>query len=445
MRKTQRTQAEKLVKLLGKAHDEIRTAMETKNIPTALSLLEQCQQGAIRLGELIEENEGEGFITISMLEDYCEQIYEVHEEIVTERLADTDKACRDLGESLLQIENSILNDIKLNYEVVFLPYKASMWDSLESVWKAANEDPNCKVYVIPIPFFYKNPDGSYREMNYEGNQYPCYVPITRYDEFDFEQHRPDMIFIHNPYDEYNHAVSVHPFFFSSNLKKYTNNLIYIPYFILDEIDPCDSRAVESMEHFVWMPGVVNADKVIVQSPNLRQAYIDFLSKNAGANTREIWEKKILGMGSPKMDKMHNVRKEDIEVPEKWLRIIRKPDGSWRKIILYHTSVSTLFQYNMQMLIKIQGVFKRFWESRKEIALLWYPHPLIKTSVVSSCPQLWAQYQKIEKQYKAEEWGIYVDSSDIGKAVLLSDAYYGDAGSVAQLCRIANKAIMIQSV
>ena len=38
-------------------------------------------------------------------------------------------------------------------EMVFLPYKASMWDSLESVWKAADEDKeHCIAYVMPIPY-----------------------------------------------------------------------------------------------------------------------------------------------------------------------------------------------------------------------------------------------------------------------------------------------------
>ena len=38
--------------------------------------------------------------------------------------------------------------MKVRKEVVFLPYKASMWDSLESVWKAAEEDPDCVAYVF---------------------------------------------------------------------------------------------------------------------------------------------------------------------------------------------------------------------------------------------------------------------------------------------------------
>ncbi|MBQ7479431.1 MAG: hypothetical protein IJT01_11160, partial [Selenomonadaceae bacterium] len=48
---------------------------------------------------------------------------------------------------------------KFKKDIVFLPYKASMWDSLESVWKAAEEDKeHCNAYVVPIPYADLTPD-----------------------------------------------------------------------------------------------------------------------------------------------------------------------------------------------------------------------------------------------------------------------------------------------
>ena len=71
---------------------------------------------------------------------------------------------------MVQIENSIKHEIPEWREAVFLPYKASMWDSLESVWRAAWEDPDCDAYVIPIPYYDRNPDRSLGELHYEGDQ-----------------------------------------------------------------------------------------------------------------------------------------------------------------------------------------------------------------------------------------------------------------------------------
>ena len=80
--------------------------------------------------------------------------------------------------------------------------------------------------------------------------------------------------------------------YAANLKQYTDKLVYVPYFTLDEIRPGNKKAFINMEHYVSMPGVVHADIVIVQSEQMRQSYIDFLVKSAGEDTKQIWEEKI---------------------------------------------------------------------------------------------------------------------------------------------------------
>ena len=52
MRRAQKKQAEDFVALLGEAHDEIKKAIDRKDMALAGDLLEQCQQGAIELGNL---------------------------------------------------------------------------------------------------------------------------------------------------------------------------------------------------------------------------------------------------------------------------------------------------------------------------------------------------------------------------------------------------------
>ena len=151
MRKTQKKQAEDYIRLLGQAHLEIKKALETKKYELARDLLGQCQDSAIELGNMIEQAEGEGAPTVPFLEEYCELVYRIHEEIWQRQKLDTGRLHKALKKQLTQIENSVKNDISVQTEAVFLPYKASMWDSLESVWQAAAEDPNCTAYVIPIP------------------------------------------------------------------------------------------------------------------------------------------------------------------------------------------------------------------------------------------------------------------------------------------------------
>ncbi len=445
MRKSQKKQIEDMFAMLERAQDAIKKAVETGKSDIAMSLLEQCQEIAIQMGEMLEESFGEGFATVGMLESYCELIYQTYESLQQQQFVNAGKIYKSIRKELIRIGNSIKNDIMVQTVAVFLPYKASMWDSLESVWRAADADPNCDAYVIPIPYFDKNPDGSFKEMHYEGSEYPEYVPITSWQEYDIAKEHPDMIFIHNPYDEFNLVTSVSPAYYAKELRKHTDQLIYIPYFILGEIEPDNKEAVEGIEHFCAVPAVSYADKVIVQSEKMRQIYINVMSKTMGKDTRKVWEKKILGLGSPKIDRVQSTQNNEIEIPKDWLKVIEKLDGSRKKIIFYNTSVSALLQHSEKMLEKLVYVLDFFKKNQDEVALLWRPHPLIKATIESMRPQLWTEYEKLVRQYKEEGWGIYDDTADVDRSIAISDAYYGDPSSLVQMYKQTGKPIMSQNV
>lgn len=445
MRRAQKEKALGFVQTLYQANDHIKELLDKGERMQAMDLLGQCQQEAIRFGDLLEGTEGEEISAIGCIEAYCEEAFQLYEKISTDESADSKKVYKSLRSLLIQLENSIRNDITEQMEVVFLPYNASMWDSLESVWKAADEDPRCDAYVIPIPYYKRNKDGSLKTEIWEGDQFPDYVPVTRYDAYDFDKHRPDIIFIHNPYDKYNYVTSVHPFFYSDNLKKFTDTLVYIPYFIFNEILPDDRQEIERIKHVCTVPGVINADKVVVQSENLRQIYMDVLTEAAGTETRGCWAKKIAGIGSPIADKVLNSKKEDLAVPDEWMKIIQKPDGSWKKIVFYNISIDPFLYYGDKMLNKIKDILAVFKENKDEVVLLWRPHPLLGATVGSMHPELLKKYQELVDDYRRGGWGIYDDTADMNRAILLSDGYYGDRNaSAVPLYHITKKPVLIQN-
>ena len=61
------------------------------------------------------------------------------------------------------------------------------------------------------------------------------------------------------------------------------------------------------------------------------------------------------------------------------------------------------------------------------------------------PELWADYEMLVKEYRAEGWGIYDDSAELDRAIALSDAYYGGHSSLVQLCQSAGMSVMVQDV
>jgi len=310
--------------------------------------------------------------------------------------------------------------------MVFLPYKASMWDSLESIWQAASQDKeHCEAIVMPIPYCDLTPERTVKEWHYEGPLFPPYVPITHYDSLDLAQLHPDVIFIHNPYDGYNRITSVDNRFYSDRLKQYTDKLVYVPYFVVDS---------NVAPHFVQTPGVLNADYVIVQDETIREQYEEFYPGGkppAG---------KILGLGSPKFDKVQHTTRADYTLPPEWERLIKG-----RKIVLYNTSLTTMLNYTSFFCRKLREVFA-FFRQRQDVVLWWRPHPLLRATFESMRPEYYDKYCALEQQYRDEDWGIYDDTADVDRAVVCSDAYYGDlASSLVWLYHVTGKPLLFQDV
>ena len=150
MRKFIKAQLTDIFNSLYEAHDSVKILIDKSDTDSVITLLGDCQNAAVEIGNSVEESEGENCPTIHLLEEYCETVYQVSVGL-NDNITGI-KAKKALDKSLVSAENSVKNDIKVRPEVVFMPYKASMWDSLESVWKSADEDPDCDAYVVPIPY-----------------------------------------------------------------------------------------------------------------------------------------------------------------------------------------------------------------------------------------------------------------------------------------------------
>lgn len=403
-----------------------------------IELLALCQKMAISMGDHLEAQGEKGCALMKILEDYCENLFQM-----SCVLADPMR-CKRLGKRIKKQLNLLANGIHRKLppdkkEIVFLPYKVSMWDSMESIWKAAEADENCEVYVVPIPYFDRNADGSFGKMHCEANEYPDYVSVTAWETYDIVQRKPDVIYIHNPYDGNNRVTSVYPCFYAKELKQHTNMLVYIPYFV------AINNQVE--EHFCVLPGTIYADRVIVQSEEVRQVYIEqfhfFEEENKCQGAFGRAEEKFVALGSPKFDKVIMAKREDFQIPALWKNLIQKPDGKRKKVVLYNTTIASMLRYKEKMLRKIENVLEKF-ARQENIVLLWRPHPLLRATLQSMLPALFEEYMRIETQYRKKRFGIYDESSDLYRAIAVSDAYYGDWSSIVELYRKTGKPIMIQN-
>lgn len=307
--------------------------------------------------------------------------------------------------------------------LVFLPYKAAMWDCLESIWRAAAADPSTRAYVVPIPFAEKNPDGTVRDWQYEGGRLPEGVPVVDWREIDLAALHPDAIFIHNPFDGDNTVTTVDARYYTPRLKEIARRLILVPYFVTGGwVYP----------ELVMAPGYQTADHVIVENDADRAKFEQFYP------APPVPPGKFWALGSPKFDKVRTDRREDYPLPEAWAQLL-----AGKKAVLYNTTLVAALQNTVHFLPKLQWVLEQF-RAAGDIMLWWRPHPLLLPTLHSMRPELAAVYEQLVADYRAQGWFIYDDTPDLHRAIAWTDAYYGDYGSMIWLMQAAGKPALAQN-
>ncbi len=438
MRKFQQKKVLELIQTLHEATAEIGRLISQNDFTSVLQVLSGCQEFALSIGTFIESIEGEGTKTVSLLEEYCKDLYDAS--IALEGGEMIVRFVTILQAKVIQIENSVHHELMPSkIEVAFFPYKASMFDSFESIWLAAKDHPMCDAYVVPIPYFDRMADGSLGSIHYEGNQYPAYVPVTDWRSYNVKERHPDIIFIHSPYDEGNHVSIIHPDFFSKRIKNFTDLLVYVPYFVCADDVP---------QQYCVCAGTLQAGKVMLQSEKIRETYIQhfrqFENEKNCAGMFGIAQDKFVALGSPKFDKVINSTADDYCLPDAWRKRMTNKDGTQRKAVLYNTSLNAILHGEKQYLIKLRAVLNTF-RLRDDVILWWRPHPLSEATYQSMRPQLAMEYKQIIEEYTREGWGIYDDTTDLHRAISLSDAYFGDSSSLVALYQCTDKPVMLQNI
>lgn len=377
------------------------------------------QQNAIEIGEYIENTYTDCDISpvIGALEEYCECLFQLSQVYGTDK-----KSADNISKKIRKLLNTLKNDIEYKLPkdkpiVVFFPYKAAMWDSLESIYLASKADDRVETIVVPIPYFEKNPDNSFGEMHYEGMELPEGIEIIDWESFDLAIEKPDIAYIHNPYDEHNHVTSVHPKFYSYNLKKYVDTLVFCPYF---------ATSGGLGENWGMLACYSYVDYILVQASYM----VDVIDKS-------VPREKIMAFGSPKFDRVINMCKNPPEPPAEWA-----PMMAGKKVYFYNTSIHGMLENTVVFLKKMEYVFNTFIEN-PQACIVWRPHPLLDSTFASMRPEFKEIYDSIKRQFIERKIGILDTNPDIEYTISLCDAYIGDSGtSVTSLFGMAGKPLFI---
>lgn len=262
-------------------------------------LLQNSQQLAVDLGTLLEQMPGKGATIVPLLEQYCELLYQIYELWMEPKVQPMSwSPAEKMGELCRQILVALDGSIARK-TVLFLPVMARDWSGMQCLWQEAVNTPSCEVCVAPLPYYFKDYDGSARRMCCELSEFPENVNALDYQRLTPEYLQllhPEVIVIQNPYDAWNPAYSVPQAFYAEQLRRYTETLICVP-----PLESCkewknqesvSAREESNAKYYVTMPGIIYADMVLVKSECRRQLYVKKLTEFAGEDTRKVWEQRI---------------------------------------------------------------------------------------------------------------------------------------------------------
>ena len=382
----------------------------SKDDSVLISVLQDAQDAIIAVGERLEKEVENSAEIILMLESLCEKFY-----LLSTNLEDRLTYYVSMEGLLKDIKHAI-SEMKTGYQIVFFPYKADMWDALESIWLACKEDPLCDCKVVPIPYYHYDAKTNEWLYRYEIDSLPSYVPVINYEDYSLEE-KPDAAFVHNPYDQYNNVTHIHSDYYSYNLKKYVKNLFYVPYYVTSGFIAEDHKVLS-----VYM----NADYLVVQSDSFKEGLRDY-----------SYYDKAKVLGSPKLDKVIQMSSCKDTIPLEWQSILKD-----KKSLMLNTSLNHFLYDGEAYLQKIVALFDVV-SKRKDVVIVWRPHPLLMSTIESMRPHLLDAYLQLQKFFQENQVGILDTTPDVTNTVAIVDGYIGEtSSSVVNLFEAAGKPLFI---
>ena len=385
----------------------------------------ELQRLAIEFGTFIESVYGEGFPVVTVLEELCELLY---------RLCNQERVPDEYRDTVRKLEDSICSNIQNRHDIVFMPFAAKHWKYMEPLYNRYSREKELHIHVVPIPYYYKAYDGVFTDEVFGPEGYPAGLCTEDYTSFDLEGMHPDKIVIQNPFDEWNTVMSTDPAFYSKNIRKFTDELVYVPFFVTDDFSKESGRDYINMDHYVCMPGVINADTVILGSDVIKDTYIEKIMEFVNTDNeevKEVLEKKMIV--DPKAvftdaDKSRKMAEGD------------------KKTILFYTSISSLAEKGIKAVEKIERTLDIFAENEDSIRVIWvtrccsdFPESLDKAVA--------DDFREAVKRFKHMKIGEYIEDPDAHDGDVLagsSDAYYGEPSSVALKVFYMHKPLMIMN-
>ena len=318
---------------------------------------------------------------------------------------------------------SKIDELPTQIKTVFMPYKIQMWGTLASIYEAAALDPDCIAQVVPIPYrpLHNGPKGlEAGELIDEGPQFWGKVPIIPYTKYDLEKEMPDVIFLHNIYDNYNTLTQVEPAYHTSHLRQYADMLVYVPYFVSPFFVPQPGDP----EFWFGLPSLKNVDKVALAGEFLTEPAVRF----------GLPREKLLPLGSPKLDSVVRALRSPPPCPKEWSERLENRTVFFLNTLYHVGGVLNVLERVLNLPVQFPNA-----------AVIWRPHPLTEAFIRQKYPQYEPHYRAlIEKIRRGEGPARHIvldESPDYLQAMTRADVMLSGSSSLLNTFLLTEKPVI----
>lgn len=420
--------------MLKQVHVQIGSLIDAGNAEGAGQLLEGCRNLISSVLGFVKDRDDIGDIR-KAIDAYKE---------LTSRPADADTA-QSLDDALVRISDEIKKLLEnRKREVLFLPVKAEWWNTMEPQWKkeCANEEND--VYVMPLLYLEKDFVQDNGEEINDGELLPDCVNIVKIEDYDIAKRLPDRVYIQDPYDGFNTMIAVPSYFYSKNLLNFTDELVYLPCYDVDDPRSDNDSIMSALEIMVEQPAVYYADKIVVKTEKIKSAYEKILSKLTGEALDDYWSGKIYVTDADVSgyDNLARIVHRDSAVPKVWESKL----AEGKKKLLYQINCSFIIENGQAAIDKIRESLKTIEDAKDSLTCIFSPHETIDQLTEKMLePELYNELQKLLAEIKNNPEIIYDEAHDADEYWNIVDAYYGNGGNIAHNCIMHKIPTMLMAI
>ena len=233
---------------------------------------------------------------MAILEDFCTllfQLYESLEDVTSKNSSDGFCGEKEIEEQefsteeekfsrILEVVKNAKTQFSLDWKprILFLTYSIERFEkTLAEDFRCLQEENQLELYLLPVPYGFKNVKGELKERFYEGEFFKEKYPILDYKSINLQSLQADIIVTPTAFDHVNPVFSLDPFYDTTNIKSFTPNLIYYPDFSLDRVGKGEYKSEYNRRYYMPLPGIAFCDYSIFAKKDVVEGYLQYWKEN----------------------------------------------------------------------------------------------------------------------------------------------------------------------